>query len=393
MAEKHTTRRIGVLTGTRAEYGLLTSLLAAIRERNDLKLDLVATGMHLLDQTGNTVHQIEQDGWNVAHRIAIYSGRDRRDDLGAALGTLVTDLSAWLVKRRTDFLALLGDRVEVLGGACAALMAGVPIAHLHGGELAPGELDDRIRFAVSGMANLHFVSTHDARRRLIRTGQRPETIHVVGAIALDALVALRRRLARTNRRSVRADLGLHRDRATLTVVYHPCGFGARGEYERMTTILAAVRPYQGIIIGPNTDPGYAGVVRAIRPFLRANRPRWKFFVSLERSEYLRAIWASDVLVGNSSSGIIEANVLGTAAVNIGPRQLGRQRNGNAVIDSTYNTKAIRRAVRAALARSRARQVRPSRAFGAGDAGRQIAEALATVRVNRELAVKTYCHCK
>jgi len=382
-------RTICVLTGTRAEYGLLKSLLDAINARNDLTLDLVATGMHLLDQAGRTIDDIARDGWDVSLRIPIYSGRDRREDLGPALAKLVAELGTWLVGRRVDFLVLLGDRIEVLGGACAALMAGVPIAHLHGGELAPGELDDRIRFAVSSMANLHFVSTSRARARLIRMGHRRDTIHVVGAIGLDHIYATKRRLTGVSRKAIRADLACHGDKEMIVVVYHPCGFGAAGEYQRMQRILQAVEGYEGIIIGPNTDPGYSGVLRAIKVFVRSNPDRWRFVVNLDRTRYLQAIWAAGAIVGNSSSGIIEANALGTSAVNILPRQQGRDHNGNTVIDSTYDKLAIRRAITTALSRSREGKVRPSRRFGRGDCGATVAEVLATVPINRQLKVKAY----
>lgn len=391
MAEKRRKRRICVLTGTRAEYGLLTSLLKAVDDHPWLALDLAVTGMHLLEEFGHTRDDIAADGWEIALSIPIYSGKDAREDLGPALARLIETLSRWLVRRETDVLVVLGDRLEVLGGACAALAAGVPVAHLHGGELAPGELDDRIRFAVSSMANLHFVATAAAQRRLLRLGESRDAVFRVGAIGLDHIYRLKKEFRQTNPAEVKAFFGLDPDRPMLAIVGHPCGFGTDGEYRNMQTVLSALKGEQGIIIGPNTDPGHSGITRAIREFLKSPSGcrDWRFFASLERTKYLQAIWASDALVGNSSSGILEANALGTAVVNIGPRQEGRERNGNTIIDVDYDARRIAKAVGEAIATSRARRVRPSRAFGTGDTGRRIAETLAEVSFDRRMRVKQF----
>ena len=386
MAKK---RQICIVTGTRAEFGLLRSLLDAIKQRNDLDIDLVVTGMHLLESFGYTIDDIRANGYRIAKTISMYSGRDRRTDYSAALATLIDQLGPWLIRRKTDILVVLGDRTEIFGAASAALMAGVPIAHIHGGEIAPGDLDDRIRFAVTSLADIHFPSTTDAQRRLIRFGQPPETVFRVGAIGMDEIFAVRRNLTAIDKKTIRGGFNLATDGPMLMIVCHPCGYGTEGEKKRMTDILHSLRRYQGVIIGPNSDPGHSGISRAIRQFIteKRNRQRWRFFSNLSRQDYLRTLWASDVLVGNSSSGIIEANALGTAVVNIGPRQQGRQRNGNAVFDCDYRPVNVIRNVKTALAKAATRKVKPSKAFGDGKTGHRIAEILANLAIDPADRVK------
>jgi UDP-hydrolysing UDP-N-acetyl-D-glucosamine 2-epimerase len=384
-------RRICVLTGTRAEYGILTTLMSAIAADRRLQLDVVVTGMHLMKSMGHTVDEIRDAGWPIGAEIPIYSQRDTREDLGHALGTLTSELSAYLVKSGCDILVVLGDRVEVLGGASAAMMAGVPIAHLHGGELAPGELDDRIRFAVSSMAQWHFVSTQQARRRLIRTGQQPKTVHVVGAMGLDEIFALRRQWRHERRSAVLSAAGFDPSKPTLIVAHHPCGFGADIERRQMHDLLRVVAEHQGLILAPNSDPGYTGIVEAIQEFSagRNVQRRWRVVPSLLRREYLKLLWATRLLVGNSSSGIMEANALGAVAVNIGPRQHGRQKNGNAVLDCGYGRDAIAKTVAKAITLNDKKSAKVSSSFGRGDCGRRVAAALATVTIDRSALIKRY----
>jgi len=382
-------RKICVVTGTRAEYGLLKSLMEAIAAHPRLRLQLVVTGMHLVPGFGFTVEDIVRDGWKISLKIPIYTGRDRREDLGAALGKLVGELSRWLLAGRSDFVVVLGDRVEALGGALSALASGIPLAHIHGGDIAPGEMDDRIRYAITSLANVHFASTAQSRARLIRTGQSPATVHTVGSIGLDEIYALKQKLSEGNSSDVRRSFGLAENKEMIMVVHHPCGFGAAVEYEHTQAILSACEGYQGLIIGPNSDPGHSGILRAIRQFVknRSNCRKWGFFVNLDRTSYLEALWSADVLVGNSSSGVLEANALGTAAVDVGPRQEGRQRNGNAIIHCPYDAGRIRRAIRAGLELGRSRKIRPSRAFGSGRTGPKIADILAELPIDRKLLVK------
>ncbi len=389
-------KRICVLTGTRAEYGLLRSLMRAIESHPRLELQTLVTGMHLLKEFGRSVELIRADGFAVSGTIPMYkSARDVRKELPESLARCVAKTGKWLVEHKSDFVVVLGDRVEALGGALAGLTVNVPVAHLHGGELAAGDMDDRIRFAISAMASLHFVSTPSCRERLRRAGEPSDRIFVVGAMAMDEILSVRRMFAGEPklREDFRTRLGLPVDRPMLIVVQHPCGFGADREYRFMKNILKAVASHDGILIGPNNDPGHSGIRQAIREFLTRKTPslrkgQWRYFDNLAREEYLLALWSGNLLVGNSSSGILEANALETAVVNIGPRQNGRERNGNAIVDSGYSTSELQCALARALRYSRTHKIHALKHFGAGRAGAMIAKVLAGKGASRNLVVKS-----
>jgi UDP-hydrolysing UDP-N-acetyl-D-glucosamine 2-epimerase len=384
--------KICVLTGTRAEYGLLRSLLRAVEANPKLELQLLVTGTHLLKEFGNSRDLIRRDGFKIAASLPMYkNAKDLRGELPGSLGRLVANTGRWLADHHSDWIVVLGDRVEALGGALAGLTANVPIAHLHGGELAAGDMDDRIRFAISSLATAHFVSTTDSQNRLLRAGEPKERIHVVGAMAMDEILQTRRSfLDNPNlKKEFRARFDLPLDRPMFIVLHHPCGFGAEREYQIMKNIFRAVKAGNGIVIGPNNDPGHSGSRRAIGEFFAARPGRWHYCENLAREDFLLALWSADFLVGNSSSGILEANALQTAVINIGPRQAGRQRNGNAVFDCLDCVPEIRAAFDRATPIVRSHKIRSNPRFGKGTAGESIARVLAALKSDRNLLVKAH----
>ncbi len=385
-------RNIAVVTGTRAEYGILRNLLVAINEHKRLNLQLIVTGMHLLRDFGYTIGDIRNDKFKIAAKVSMYkSADDLQEYLPQALARASEKIGKYVLGNDTHFIVVLGDRLEAFAGALAGLTANVPVVHLHGGELAPGDMDDRIRYAISSIANIHCVATSEAKRRLIRTGQNPEHIFVTGALALDEIFNAKRLFSCDTKKSICQKFNLNLNKPIAIILHHPAGFGAKREYMYMKNILKAAGALQGIIIGSNNDPGHSGIKKAIDEFLK--RPniskRWRYCQSLIRSEYLRTIYAADILIGNSSSGIFEANALGTAVVNIGPRQLNRQRNGNAIFDASYTLSDIRNAIREALRFANTNRIRSSRKFGKGTAGFSIADILANIEITRSLRIKTF----
>ncbi|NLE29652.1 MAG: UDP-N-acetylglucosamine 2-epimerase (hydrolyzing) [Phycisphaerae bacterium] len=387
---KRKKRHVCVLTGTRAEYGLLRSLMRAIQTRPELDLQVAVTGTHLLKAFGQSEMLIRQDGFSIDARIPMYrDGEDIRRELPASLGRVVDGLGQWLIDHESDFIVVLGDRVEALGGALAGLTANVPVVHLHGGEIAPGDMDDRIRFSISALASLHFVGTADAKRRLIRGGEPADRIFIMGALGLDEIFQAKKQFDAQRCRDFRNRLGIGNDNPMMVLVQHPCAFGADQEREFMTQILRSINGFDGLIIGPNNDPGHSGIRQAIKRFLAEKNKtgRWGYVENIPREEYLLAVASADILMGNSSSGIIEANALGTAVVNIGPRQEGRERNGNAIFDCGYKEKDIRAALAKAMEFIRTHTIRPSRKFGQGLAGETVSKVLSKVSVSRSLIVK------
>jgi len=361
-------RRVAVVTGTRAEYGLLRSTMEAIERRGDLALQVVVTGMHLLPKFGRTADEIRSDGFRVHARIPMQRGDDRPIDQAAGLARGVQGIARFLLRARTDIVVVLGDRIEALAGALAGVTTGKLVAHIHGGDRAPGDFDDSLRHAISKLAHLHLTATEAASRRLIRMGEAPERVHRVGAPGLDRL----RELAHERRPGKRPS-------GMALVVQHPCGRSAEQERQVMARVLEAVR-LEGLhrrIVYPNSDRGHGGILAAIRAHGRAAlNGEVETFRSLPRDEFLRLLLGVDVIVGNSSSGVIEAAAARTPTVNVGSRQRGRERDGRGVVDVEESTAAIRRGIRRALS---LRPIRRRRSvYGEGRAGPRIAELLARV---------------
>lgn len=375
---------MAVVTGTRAEYGLLTSTLRAIHAHPQLELQLVVTGIHLLPRFGRTVRRIERDGWPIAARVPMQSGDDSPTDQAEGLARGVAGIARALERARSDWVVVLGDRIEAMAGALAAVTTGRLLAHIHGGDVAPGDFDDSLRHAITKLAHLHLAATGDAARRIVRLGEDPRRVHVVGAPGLDELRDLMERHPRA-----RSLAGGNADgRPTALVVYHAWGRSAAVERRTMTHILTATaeRGLRRVVLFPNTDRGHTGVLEAIERHQRESAAAdVRVERSLARAEYLQALLDAAVLIGNSSSGIIEAPFAGTPSVNVGGRQVGRLAGGPSIVHVGESLAAIRRGL------ARALQLRPRAGgrtpYGDGRAGRRIARLLAAPRI-RGLLTKT-----
>lgn len=371
-------RRIAVITGSRAEYGLLRSTMEAVKRHANLRLQVVATGMHLLRKFGHTIDEIENDGWHVDGRVKMQSGNDDPLDQAMGLSRGVAGMAKFLDHARTDVVVVLGDRIEALAGALAAVTTGRFIAHIHGGDIAPGDYDDSIRYAITKLAHLHLTATRDASRRVIRTGESRERVHVVGAPGIDRL---RSHFARRHRAAPRSGRAL--------IVQHSCGRAAALERRVMGALLRAVSAtgLAQTIIYPNSDRGHRGVIEAIDAHRRkAANGSVEVIRSIDRDGYLRMLMDAAVLVGNSSSGIIEAGPAGTPSVNVGSRQRGRTRCGPSVVDAGESSASIGEAL------ARARRKRPitghSTVYGEGHAGTRIATQLAAMPLTDEFRRKS-----
>lgn len=371
-------RRIAVITGTRAEYGLLTSTLAAITNDPRLDLQLVVTGMHLLRRFGCTIRDIERDGWPIAARVRMQTGKDGALDQAEGLARGVAGIARYLDSAATDIVLVLGDRIEALAGALAAVTTGRILAHIHGGDVAPGDFDDSLRHAVTKLAHIHFPATQDAARRIIHMGEHPRHVHVVGAPGLDRLRELLDQASAP-----------HSPERTALIVYHAHGRAAAVEKRIMTAILdaAAKSHLRRVVLYPNTDRGHTGVIDAISQHQRRHSAAdVQALKSLPRDDYLRALIRAAVLIGNSSSGIIEAPLAGTPSVNVGERQAGREVAGRSVLHCAETPAAVRSTLRLAL-RKRPRPARTT-PYGDGHAGQNIAEILATLPLDDQLRRKT-----
>ncbi len=377
-------RRVAVITGSRAEYGLLRTVMQAVQEHKTLRLQVIASGMHLVRKFGYTMNDIQADGVRIDARVPMQSGRDTHLAQAEALAKGVSGAARALEKLRSDVVVVLGDRVEALAGALAASTTNRVLAHIHGGDVAPGHLDDAFRHSITKLAHVHFAATRDAGRRLIRLGEWPEHVHVVGAPGLDEL----RSTPKPHARWLADEFGFSRDAAVALIVQHPLGRTPRVEQRVMDNILDAVAGCGlcGLIVHPNSDTGHSGILRAIKNRRQHDRDhRWMSVESIPRSKFLQCLRAAQILVGNSSAGIIEAHSSGTPAVNVGPRQAGRLRGGRAVVDCTEAATAIK----SAISKARRMRFRPATrsAYGNGRAGSKIAAILARPNLSDNIQPK------
>lgn len=368
-------RQVAIVTGTRAEFGLLESVIQAIGRRSRLSARLIVTGMHLLPKFGRTLDEIRTKGYRVDAVVKMQTGRDEPAAQAAAVARGVAGMARAIEQLDCDIVLVLGDRIEAFAGASAGLLARRVVAHIHGGDRAPGDLDEPMRNAITRLAHVHFAASQDAAERLARMGEPPERIHLVGAPGLDAIRRFRtaRRGADSARAQLAAILGPIADLPYAVLVQHAYGRSAAVEARVMRAAIRAIEHVglAGLAIWPNSDPGHDGIIRELQPLAR--RGNWKVYRSLPREDYLLAVQHASLLVGNSSSAIIESASLGVNAVNIGRRQEGRLRCGDNVLDAAESYADMARSIGEAMARPRPNPA--ASIYGDGRAGERIARIL------------------
>ncbi|MBX5437704.1 MAG: UDP-N-acetylglucosamine 2-epimerase (hydrolyzing) [Alicyclobacillaceae bacterium] len=370
-------RKICVITGTRADYGLLYWLMREIQQDEALELQLVVTGMHLSPEFGETCKVIEQDGFPIADKIEILLSSDTAAGMAKAVGLGVIGFADSFRRLQPDVVVLLGDRFEALAAAQTAMMMRIPIAHIHGGERSEGVVDEAIRHSITKMAHYHFVAAEPYRRRVIQLGEHPDRVFNVGAPGLDHI----RRMDLLNRSDLERELGWELGDRTFLVTYHPVTLLSEDPEQTAEEILGALDAFEDahvIITMPNADAGGRSVARLFRAYADRRHDRVLAVTSLGQRRYLSAMKLADVVIGNSSSGLIEAPFLGTPTVNVGNRQAGRLRAAS-VIDCRGERKEIENAIRTALtADFQALAASATSPYGCGDASLKIKEYLKTV---------------
>jgi UDP-N-acetylglucosamine 2-epimerase (non-hydrolysing)/GDP/UDP-N,N'-diacetylbacillosamine 2-epimerase (hydrolysing) len=376
-------RRIAVVSSSRADYGHLYWVLRALKDRPDVDLRIIATGAHLSPGFGRTVDAFEADGFELEAAPECLLDSDSDVGMAKTIGVGVLSLADLLGRLRPDLLLLIADRYEMLAPAAVALALRIPMAHIEGGDVSEGAIDDAVRNALTKMAHLHFVPTATARRRVLAMGEADWRVHVSGAPSLDHLV--RSRLP--DRAALEDRLGLALDPAPLVVAMHPVTLAADETADALALLeaLATVeRPM--VFCYPNADTGYARIVEATRRFC-ADRADARLITNLAHLDYWALLTHASALVGNSSSGIMETPSLALPCVNIGMRQEKRERAAN-IIDCGGEVDAIRKAIDRALDPA----FRPSLAgmsnpYGDGTAGETIARVLAETPIDDRLRIK------
>lgn len=341
-------KKLCIVTGTRAEWGLLSGLAAALKVREGACLQIVATNMHLSAKYGHTVDEIRASGFVVDVEVPMVddAAPSTAKETVLAMGREMAGFAEAFDRLRPDIVIILGDRYEMLVAASAALIFGIPIAHLHGGESTEGAFDDAIRHAITKLATYHFTSTEQYRERVVQMGADPGNVYCVGALGCENI----RKLPRMTREEVEAGLDFPLSENFFLVTYHPVTVGSRSGRKLIAELICALEKfseYKVLITHPNSDNGGDEIRAKLESFARANSDRVKFVTSLGMRRYLSVIPLASAVIGNSSSGILEAPSFAVPTVNIGSRQGGRIR-AKSVIDCAEDGGSIAAAIRLAL---------------------------------------------
>jgi GDP/UDP-N,N'-diacetylbacillosamine 2-epimerase (hydrolysing) len=353
-------------------------VMEGVREHVGLELQIVVTGMHLSPEYGSTFQEIERDGFYIDRRVETLLSSDTPCGVTKAVGLGVIGFADVFQELRPDVVVILGDRFEIFAAATAAMIARVPIAHLHGGETTSGVIDEPMRHAITKMASLHFVAAREYRDRVVQLGESPNRVFHVGGLGVDSVV----RIPLIPRDQLELALGIKFNAKNLLITFHPLTLDATASIEQLDGLLAALSELSDthlMFTMPNADTGGRELASRVQRFATAHADA-SFFTSLGQRRYLSCIGVVDAVVGNSSSGLIEAPALKTATINIGERQSGRLK-ASSVIDCTADQVAIARALSTLYSAEFQVQLHSvENPYGTGGASAKIVQALAAAEL-------------
>ncbi|RJX30694.1 MAG: UDP-N-acetylglucosamine 2-epimerase (hydrolyzing) [Oxalobacter sp.] len=367
-------RKICVLTGTRAEYGLLRWLMEDVKADPAFELQIVATGAHLSPEFGLTYREIEADGFHIDRKVEMLLSSDSAVGITKSMGLGLSGCADAFAELRPDLLVLLGDRFETFVAAAAALVAKIPVAHLHGGELTEGAIDDAFRHAITKMSHLHFVALDSYHRRVIQLGESPDRVFTVGGLGIDGIF----RQPLLDKKELEDSLGLRFAKRNLLVTFHPATLENASPMTQMDELLFALDALDETLLIftiPNADMDGRAMISMIQAFVAARPRRAKVFASLGQQRYLSCMQFVDGVVGNSSSGILEAPSFRIGTVDIGDRQRGRLK-ADSIIECAPNRAEISSALKKLYTSSFQAQLKQVKnPYGDGGASKKIIEIL------------------
>lgn len=314
-------KKICIITGTRADSGLLKWIMKGIQDAPELTLQIIATGMHLSPEFGLTFLDIEKDGYAIDRKVEMLISSDTSVGIAKSMGLGMIGFADALNELRPDLIVLLGDRFEIFSAAAAALVAGIPIAHLHGGETTVGAFDEALRHSITKMSHLHFVAAEEYKKRVIQLGENPDRVFVVGGLGIDNI----KRLKLLERGELEASLDFKFGRKNLLITFHPVTLDKISATTQLAELLAALSELDDtrlIITMPNADTGSRALIKQIEQFV-ASHTNARAYTTLGQLRYLSCIAHVDGVVGNSSSGLLEVPSFRKGTINIGDRQGGR----------------------------------------------------------------------
>ena len=372
-------RKIIVTTGTRAEYGILRPILREIIKKKNLELILVVTGTHLSKKYGMTINEIKKDKFKIYETFKFLPNDDTRFSVAKSLGEGVIQFAKIFKKVKPDINLILGDRDEMLASAIAAYHMNIPNAHIHGGDVS-GSIDEYSRHAITKISNIHFAATEKSKRRIIKMGENPKFVYLTGSTSIDEL----RNNKILSKSQFEKKYGFKLTKNLIVLVQHPVTTQIASTKKHIQNTLKAIEyfGYRTIIIAPNSDAGSNIIFQNIKQF--ANSHNFvRVFSSLPRSDFLCLIKNCGALVGNSSSGLIEASYFGTSVVNIGIRQQGREKGHNVLDAKSESIISIKRTISRALKKN----TKPSYLYGVGTSSPKIAQYLEKIKLSSELIEK------
>lgn len=367
-------RKICVITGTRAEFGLLRPLIELIVNDKELQLQLIATGMHLSPEFGYTLNEITDVGFVVDKKVECLLSSDTSVGVSKTIALAVSGFADALESLQPDLVVVLGDRTEILGAVIAAAMANIPIAHLHGGETTEGAYDEGIRHSITKFSHLHFTSTEAYRKRVIQLGEHPDTVFNVGAIGLDAI----KKLKLLNREEFENSIGFKLKKRNILITYHPVTLEKEAPIETFENILTALNELTDttlIFTHANSDKNGRIINKLITEYVDAHKDKAVAFKSLGQLRYLSALQFVDFVIGNSSSGILEVPAFYIPTINIGDRQRGRICN-ESVINSNNSLEDIKKSITFALDKTFRKKIQQQELlYGNGTAAEKIIQII------------------
>lgn len=375
-------RKITVTTGTRAEYGILRPILYEIQKNPSLKLFLIVTGMHLSEKHGKTINEIKHDNFPIFKTINLVSKKDSNYEHVKQLGNAIVSFSEIFHKVKPDINLVLGDRDEMLASTIAAYHMNIVNAHIHGGDRSQGGIDEYNRHAITKMSNIHFAASQQSKKRIIKMGENPKYVYFTGSPSIDEIISKKI----TDKTELNRKYGFSLSGKNIILLQHPVTTQIKSSQQQIcNTIKAIVKLGENTItIGPNSDPGHSPIFRE----LQKSAKKFNFIhfsKNVPRNDFLGFLKYANVLVGNSSAGMIEASYFGIPVVNIGIRQKGRE-HGKNVIDVGHSDTEIYGTIKRCLKINRSKH-QTTQIYGNGNASKKIVKYLMTTRITNDIIKK------
>lgn len=375
-------RKILYISGTRADFGLMRNTLRQLDEDPEIDLEVIVTGMHLMEEFGNSIEEIQEENFNL-HIVNQIFNSDSKEDMAIFVGKLVVNLTPLISKIKPDIILLLGDRAEMLAGAIIGSYLQIPIAHIHGGDIS-STVDDVVRHAITKLSNIHLAATDKSANRILQMGEEEKNVFTVGAPGIDSIINI----------SEKMDISKLKEKYNINgdfaiVLQHPVSLEVEHSKNQMKQTLDAVRQsdLQAIVIYPNADAGGSAMIEAINHF--SNENHCQTYKNIPHDDFIGLLSIASVLIGNSSSGIIESTSFKLPVVNIGSRQEGREKAIN-VIDVDYDSDEILEAIKKSQTKEFKELIKNcTNHYGDGNAYKNICNVLKSVSLDDELLNKHF----